>query len=147
MGLLPQSYALAPAEGVRSNVIPNSGEGRLAPDLQTSPLHPSPREGQRDTLGNLSGYLLPDRLFALQDGFFLSVPPGKSTLLTNSLAGPSWEGARLLTVPGVKHVRDEVVHERDLRLGDAAGVSVKNRHHNRQVQMFLFISLQKRNTP
>lgn len=93
--LCPGPGILRRAERVSSNVIPNSGEGRLTPDLQASALHPSPREqpwGHRDALGNLSGYLLPDRLFALQDGFFLSVPPGKSTLLTNSLAGPSWEG-------------------------------------------------------
>lgn len=122
-----------------SAVIANSGESRPAPDLRASALHPSPRE----VLRNLSGYLLPDRLLALQDGFFLSVPPGKSMLLNQRTSRSLLkEGAGFLTVPGVKHVCDEVVNERDLRLGNAAGVSVKNRHYHRQVQLFLFISLQ-----
>lgn len=46
------------------------------------------------------------------------------------------------TVPGIKHVCDEVVDERDLGFGDAAGISVKNRHHHRQVPLLLFICLQ-----
>lgn len=50
----------------------------------------------------------------------------------------------VLTVPGIEHVRDEVVNEGDLRLGDAAGISVKNWHHHRQVLLLLFISLQSR---
>lgn len=44
-------------------------------------------------------------------------------------------------IPGIKHVCDEVVDEGDLRLGDAAGVSVEHWHHHRQVQLFLFIGL------
>lgn len=38
---------------------------------------------------------------------------------------------RVLTVPSIKHVCDEVVDERDLGFGDAAGISVKNWHHHR----------------
>ena len=51
---------------------------------------------------------------------------------------------RVLTVPGVKHVCDEVVNEGDLGFGDAAGISVKNWHHHRQVPLLLFVCLQGR---
>lgn len=57
----------------------------------------------------------------------------------------SWTEEReraVLTVPGVKHVGDEVVYEGDLRLGNAAGVPVKHRHHHRQALPLLLVRLQ-----
>lgn len=47
-----------------------------------------------------------------------------------------------LTIPSIKHVCYEVVNERDLGLGDAAGIPVKHWHHHREPLSFLFISLQ-----
>lgn len=49
----------------------------------------------------------------------------------------------LLTIPGVKHVSDEVVDEGDLRFGYAARVSVKHRHHHWEPLSLLFICLQQ----
>lgn len=49
----------------------------------------------------------------------------------------------LLTIPGVKHVSDEVVDEGDLRFGYAARVSVKHGHHHREPLSLLFIRLQE----
>lgn len=48
----------------------------------------------------------------------------------------------LLTIPGVKHVGDEVVDEGDLRFGDAARVPVKHRHHHREPLSLLLVRLQ-----
>lgn len=48
----------------------------------------------------------------------------------------------LLTIPGVKHVSDEVVDEGDLRFGDAARVPVKHRHHHREPLSLLLVCLQ-----
>lgn len=46
-----------------------------------------------------------------------------------------------LTVPSIEHVRDEVVDEGDLGLGDAAGVAVKHRHHHGQPLSLLLVCL------
>lgn len=48
----------------------------------------------------------------------------------------------VLTIPGVKHISDEVVYEGDLRFGHAAGVPVKHWHHHRQALSLLLIRLQ-----
>lgn len=48
-----------------------------------------------------------------------------------------------LTIPGVKHVSDEVVYEGDLRFGYAARVPVKHRHHHREPLSLLLIRLQE----
>ena len=52
----------------------------------------------------------------------------------------------VLTIPGIKHICDEVVYEGDLRLGHAAGVPVKHRHHHRQTLSLLLIRLQGKHT-
>jgi hypothetical protein len=49
-----------------------------------------------------------------------------------------------LTIPGVKHFRDEVVNEGDLGFRDAAGVSVKDWHDHGQVPLLLLVRLQGR---
>lgn len=36
----------------------------------------------------------------------------------------------VLTIPGIKHICDKIVYEGDLRFRNAAGVSVKHRHHH-----------------
>lgn len=46
------------------------------------------------------------------------------------------------TIPGVKHVSDEVVNEGELRLGYAAGVPVKHWHHHGQPLPLLLVRLQ-----
>lgn len=46
-----------------------------------------------------------------------------------------------LTVPGVKHICDEIVYEGDLRFGHAAGVSVEHGHHHGQPLSLLLIRL------
>jgi len=48
----------------------------------------------------------------------------------------------VLTIPGVKHVGDEIVDEGDLRFGHAAGVPVEHRHHHRQPLTLLLVRLQ-----
>lgn len=48
----------------------------------------------------------------------------------------------LCTIPGVKHVSDEVVDEGELRFGDAAGVPVKHWHHHGQPLPLLLVCLQ-----
>lgn len=48
-----------------------------------------------------------------------------------------------LTIPGVKHVSDEVVYEGDLRFGYAARVPVKHRHHHREPLSLLLVRLQQ----
>jgi len=52
--------------------------------------------------------------------------------------GPQWS---LRTVPGVEHVRDEVVDEGDLGLGNAAGVPVEHGHDHRQTLALLLVRL------
>lgn len=54
--------------------------------------------------------------------------------------------AGLLTIPCIKHVCYKIVNEGNLWLGNAAGVSVKYWHHNRQTLSLLFICLRKWNT-
>lgn len=56
------------------------------------------------------------------------------------------EEAELLTIPCIKHVCYKIINEGNLRLGDAAGVSIKNWHYNRQTLSLLFISLRKQNS-
>lgn len=51
-----------------------------------------------------------------------------------------------LTIPGVKHISDEVVYEGDLRFGHAAGVPVKHWHHHRQPLSLFLICLQGKHT-
>lgn len=46
-----------------------------------------------------------------------------------------------LTIPCVEHVRDEVVDEGDLGLGNAAGVPVEHGHDHRQTLALLLIRL------
>lgn len=46
-----------------------------------------------------------------------------------------------LTVPGVKHICDEIVYEGDLRFGHAAGVSVEHGHHHGQPLSLLLVRL------
>lgn len=115
------------------------------PHLQASALQhlPLPRRSTAlrtqelwTTLGSFSGSQ-PSGMATLSP-FILEVSPAHYFLTSGCPAGGR---ARLLTIPGIKHVCDEVVDEGDLRLGDAAGVSVKHWHHHRQVQLFLFIGL------
>lgn len=47
-----------------------------------------------------------------------------------------------LTIPGIKHISDEVVYEGNLRFGDTAGVPVENGHHHWQPLSLLLICLQ-----
>lgn len=51
------------------------------------------------------------------------------------------EDEDVLTIPGVKHIGDEVVYEGDLRFGHAAGVPVKHWHHHRQPLSLLLVRL------
>lgn len=47
----------------------------------------------------------------------------------------------ILTIPSIKHVHYKVINEGYLRLGDAAGISIKYGHHNGQALLLFFISL------
>lgn len=49
----------------------------------------------------------------------------------------------VLTIPRIEHICYKIINEGNLRLGDAAGVSVKYWHYNRQALSLLFISLRK----
>lgn len=52
------------------------------------------------------------------------------------------QNKNVLTIPGIKHISDEVVYEGDLRFGHTAGVPVKHWHHHRQPLSLLLICLQ-----
>lgn len=60
-------------------------------------------------------------------------PSPSGWLLLLTVSRPLFEKRvpSVLTVPSIEHACDEVVNERDLRLGNAAGVSVKHGHHHR----------------
>lgn len=53
--------------------------------------------------------------------------------------------AEVLTIPCIEHICYKIINEGNLRLGDAAGVSIKYWHYNRQTLSLLFISLRKQN--
>lgn len=55
----------------------------------------------------------------------------------------SKEEKTVLTIPCIEHICYKIINEGNLRLGDAAGVSVKYWHYNRQTLSLLFISLRR----
>lgn len=49
----------------------------------------------------------------------------------------------IFTIPGIKHVSDEIVDKGDLGFGNAAGIPIKHWHDDRQTLSFLFIRLER----